>query len=338
MRTGATIVLMMAPPTMQKLGAPLALASALCHVATLVVLMDTRLSIGGARQLTDPQHRSLLDCPPSPPASEPAPHLEAVGRLDKAVDTLGMRLTAVEDQNVELTATLVALRNGHGEEMEHGSRPHDHLTRDLEDAARLNTTRIEYLSIEEVRDRRRRAQGAEPEPEPDVAIGDNVKIIKPAVVRCGGPGGTTSDGHFDYSRCDDRAFARCHAAACNGHRRTQSTRVCKMADLPGRTDEVTNECCNEPGEDCSGGYPHTCNAGCAAVFLPFWDECRAVLGQASSQFEPVARLCEGIDAPAPVGPDSSTLAEQLNVQCTDGTTTCVPDCSGSLHGFLMLLN
>ena len=64
---------------------------------------------------------------------------------------------------------------------------------------------------------RRRMQGAEPEPEPESAVGENVKIIKPQVVHCGGPGGTTVDGSFDYSRCTDRAFSSCHAEACVGH-------------------------------------------------------------------------------------------------------------------------
>ena len=37
---------------------------------------------------------------------------------------------------------------------------------------------------------------------------------------------------------------------------------------------------------------------------------------------------------------SLSLAEQLNVQCTDGTATedCVPTCTADLHGFLLLLN
>jgi hypothetical protein len=185
---------------------------------------------------------------------------------------------------------------------------------------------------------RRRAQGAEPEPEPD--IGDVVKIIKPAVVRCGGPGGTTNDGQFDYSQCADRAFARCHATACaghTGHRRVQSANgACSATDLSARTAEITDECCNEPTEDCSGGSPHTCNPGCAAIFLPFWSECRSVLGKATSQFEPAAALCEQAVASSP----PASLAEQLNVHCTDGTDAadCVPACTEELHGYLMLLN
>jgi hypothetical protein len=188
--------------------------------------------------------------------------------------------------------------------------------------------RVEELS----RRRRRRAQGAAPEPEPEPDIGENVKIIKPQTVYCGGPGGTTNDGTFDYSQCADRAFAKCHATACaghSGHRRVQDAGTCD--DLPSRSVEVTTECCDEAGEDCSGGYPHTCNAACAAIFLPFWSECRSALGR---QFEPVVALCEAAGAAAP------SLVEQLSVECMDGSAAadCVPDCSEAYHGFLMLLN
>jgi len=31
---------------------------------------------------------------------------------------------------------------------------------------------------------------------------------------------------------------------------------------------VNTECCDEPAEDCSAGFPATCNEGCAAVLLP----------------------------------------------------------------------
>ena len=186
---------------------------------------------------------------------------------------------------------------------------------------------------------RRRAQGAEPEPEPEPepTVGENVKIIKPTVVRCGGPGGTTADGSFDYSRCSDRVFAVCHKQACDGHRRAQAGdghgETC--ADLERRSTEVTRVCCDEPNEDCSGGYPHTCNAGCAATFLSFWDDCRSALGKSSQQFEPVVALCS--DALASTRP---SLAEQLNVQCTDGTppADCVPECTRAYHGYLLLLN
>ena len=33
-------------------------------------------------------------------------------------------------------------------------------------------------------------------------------------------------------------------------------------------DRINAECCDEPGEDCSGGAMHTCNEGCAALVRP----------------------------------------------------------------------
>lgn len=207
--------------------------------------------------------------------------------------------------------------------------------RSLESRSIDNVTRSRLL---EGLDPWRRTQGAEPEPEPDSGIGQNVKIIKPAVVRCGGPGGTTADGEFDYTQCEEPAFAQCHRDACAGHtiggkrRRGQAAQICKPADLEGRVAEINSRCCDEPDEDCSQGYPSVCNVDCAEIFLPFMAECQSAL-QGSTQFVQTAALCEANESPP-------SLAEQLNVQCVDGTGSgdCVPACSEEYHGFLMLLN
>ena len=109
-----------------------------------------------------------------------------------------------------------------------------------------------------------------------------------------------------------------------------------MGDLPQRTAEINAECCDEPGEDCSGGLPHTCNSDCAAVLLPFWGDCRTALGPGAAQFEPAVQLCQATSSG--VGAD---LAEQLSLACTDDSLShdeCVPDCGRDLHGFLLLLN
>jgi hypothetical protein len=106
-------------------------------------------------------------------------------------------------------------------------------------------------------------------------------------------------------------------------------------------DAVNRECCDEDGEDCTGGYPRSCNAGCAAVFLPFWEDCHSALGKDSRSLEPVVALCEAV-APAPsesIGAGSA-LAEQMAVQCTDGTPAedCIPECGADKHGWILLLN
>ena len=199
---------------------------------------------------------------------------------------------------------------------------------------------------------RRRAQGAEPEPEPE----EYVQLIKRTATTgsvcheasCT-PGGTTADGSFDYGICSDPARACCYRDACAGHggRRMQADGYgtggtgskCSAADLSSQSDAINVECCDEPDEDCSGGYPHTCNAGCAALLLPFWRDCRSALGKDSRQFEPAVQLCAAAGGNTGAAGGSS-LAEQLSVQCTDGTAAedCIPECNVERHGFILLLN
>jgi len=194
--------------------------------------------------------------------------------------------------------------------------------------------------------RRQMQRGTAPERQ-----GDFVLQITRNVSRCGAPDAGSIGGHFDMSRCADHAFQQCNRQACVGyngdhsggkHRRAQAARRCKPADLSARSAEITAECCDEPTEDCTGGTPHVCNEGCAAIFLPFWGDCRTALGEDSGRFEAAVALCEAtVASSAAAGLSTSlSLAEQLNVQCTDGTATedCVPTCTADLHGFLLLLN
>ena len=231
---------MMMPP-MQKMAAPLALASVLCHIATIAVIGNTHIQLSTVQDTAMGPHRALLD--------SDGDSLLTVAHMTKAVDhlqdTLGSRLTAVERENSVLRGLVMALA-GKTTDTDHGSRVGsdggalDKAQRDWRRSAgetqQFHNTTVEYdqLQLRPLKQRvdelqatvqslaegqRRGLQGAEPEPEPE--IGENVKIIKPQVVRCGGPGGTTSDGAFDYARCDDHAYAVCHADACAGHRRAQ---------------------------------------------------------------------------------------------------------------------
>ena len=55
--------------------------------------------------------------------------------------------------------------------------------------------------------------------------------------------------------------------------------------------------------------PTTCTADCANTLLPFWEDCRAYLFEESlALFQRAVRVCTHV-----------SLAEQLNVECTDGT-------------------
>jgi predicted outer membrane repeat protein len=158
----------------------------------------------------------------------------------------------------------------------------------------------------------------------------------------------TVDVHAEPAYILKREATRISPAQSSGggHRRSQSGDgygdgggTCDAAALPSRTAAITTECCDEQSEDCSGGYPQVCNVGCAALFLPFWDECRPALGKDSRNFEPTVRLCAAVDGAAGSSRGSS-LAEQLNVQCTDGTAAadCIPECDAARHGYMLLLN
>jgi hypothetical protein len=60
-----------------------------------------------------------------------------------------------------------------------------------------------------------------------------------------------------------------------GHRRRVQAKK-KCLNLAKEAKVVQGKCCDEPSEVCTGGKPSTCNAGCAAVFLPFWADCGSV--------------------------------------------------------------
>eukprot|EP01046_Picozoa_sp_COSAG06_P015473 COSAG06_NODE_993_length_11161_cov_12.065359_8_plen_426_part_00 len=53
--------------------------------------------------------------------------------------------------------------------------------------------------------------------------------------------------------------------------------TCVTADLAKRAGAVTVDCCDEPTEDCSSGQPAVCNAGCAAVLVPYFQDCHDAL-------------------------------------------------------------
>ena len=53
----------------------------------------------------------------------------------------------------------------------------------------------------------------------------------------------------------------------------QCTSCTNADELQTCSDAVTNECCDEPSEDCSSGEPASCNSGCAAVLVPMQEAC-----------------------------------------------------------------
>ena len=67
---------------------------------------------------------------------------------------------------------------------------------------------------------------------------------------------------------------------------------CALQDMTQRTAEVNAHCCGSDDGTCSGGIPTTCDAGCAAVFIPFWDQCGAAFANGGVDFLGVLALCE----------------------------------------------
>ena len=67
--------------------------------------------------------------------------------------------------------------------------------------------------------------------------------------------------------------------------------VCDQEELTRRAAAVTAECCDQPHESCTGGLPASCNAACASVLLPFWDDCEAALGASGDLFTEVIVEC-----------------------------------------------
>ena len=84
-------------------------------------------------------------------------------------------------------------------------------------------------------------------------------------------------------------------------RRRVQIGACSADSLAQRAADVTRECCDEPSEDCSSGVPTSCDSGCAAIFLPFWSDCRSVMGKNTQGFDSVVELCEAEAGTVAVG-------------------------------------
>ena len=71
------------------------------------------------------------------------------------------------------------------------------------------------------------------------------------------------------------------------------------AELDAALEAVNAECCDEPTEDCSSGYPATCNADCAAVLRPLQAACAAFLTSGGKALAPVMHLIDAAVATCP---------------------------------------
>jgi len=59
----------------------------------------------------------------------------------------------------------------------------------------------------------------------------------------------------------------------------------------------TRVCCDEPDEDCSTGYPATCNQDCALEYIPLYQSCSNVAPfnnpEIAPNLEGTFDMCEG---------------------------------------------
>lgn len=63
----------------------------------------------------------------------------------------------------------------------------------------------------------------------------------------------------------------CHESAeadGSSHRHLQDT--CTGKSVAVRTEEINAQCCGADDIACAAGIPTSCDSGCAAAFLPFW--------------------------------------------------------------------
>ena len=88
---------------------------------------------------------------------------------------------------------------------------------------------------------------------------------------------------------------------------------------------VTAECCDEPTEDCSSGMPATCNAGCAAVLVPYWQDCASAIRQEDSSISQVLEaaidLCPKVDRPGPLIAAYGTQSTDVTLDFLQPETT-----------------
>ena len=91
----------------------------------------------------------------------------------------------------------------------------------------------------------------------------------------------------------------CASSPClNGGSCTQGgdSATCETSDLAERADAVARTCCDEPTEDCSSGQPASCNAGCAAVLVPYYLDCRQALEQEGQGYGGGEQVLEAVQS------------------------------------------
>jgi hypothetical protein len=121
------------------------------------------------------------------------------------------------------------------------------------------------------------------------------------------------------------------ATGGGGHRRwLQEAGSCDLSTMKSRVDSINEECCDEPGEDCTGGKLSTCNEDCAAVLVPLWHDCEAELADDAELVREAVAMCPG---------GASSAVTKFMVTCPPGEILdhCIPNCDASTSGDVLML-
>ena len=250
---------------MPKMNAPFALASAICHLATVAVIIDTRIGLSTVHDMLAGPHRNLLE-------STDADSLET--RMNEVVDhlhTVGSRLTAVEHENAELKALVKVLTDSQTD-TEYGSRARSHGGAGNEDPASLS---------DQSRDPGRRGKSG--------ALANATKEDTASVQA------DSTDRRWMNSTLHRRAQAAPQACA-------------RVQDFQALSAAAMDACCPANGGghrrlQASCDLPAACpSAACAAVFVPYMEDCTAMLGTMPgvpvADFQSFAASCAEMQAGA----------------------------------------
>ena len=247
-------------PLMQKMAAPLPLASALCHVATVAVMMNMHIQLSTVQDTATGPHRTLLD--------SDGDSLVTVAHMNKAVghlqDTLGSRLTAVERESSDLKALVETLTVNQTDPDHSGPAHSDGGVLDAHTAFPLDFTRETAAANDTKEDTATAKDGISFRTWMNLTLHRRTQVAPQACARV-----------QDFQALSAAAMDACCPANGGGHRRLQA----------------------------SCALPATCpSAACAAVFVPFMDDCATMLstmpGVPVADFQSFAASCVEMQAGA----------------------------------------
>ena len=122
-----------------------------------------------------------------------------------------------------------------------------------------------------------------------------------------------------------------------GHRRAQQGlpfwgqggEACDAAGLQERSARVDLACCADDSCSTSGGLPTHCSYGCAVEFVPFWDDCGALLTGMGQDLSPTNAMCipDAEHLPAAQAAVAGAVCPNAILSCHHGVT-CIDAVTG----------